>query len=132
MAALTTMANRLEADLVELVGYMGEDPAKMDAETLFQLVVSFGDALHEAVQDIRAIEAKTTSKAPSKTAADVVSLQDRCRYPPLISTTADISIYWMRWVRCGTTRFASWHRHSSSASRGIEYAARLANIPGRE
>lgn len=72
MAALTTMANRLEADLVELVGYMGEDPAKMDAETLFQLVVSFGDALHEAVQDIRAIEAKTTSKAPSKTGADLV------------------------------------------------------------
>lgn len=132
MAALTTMANRLEADLVELVAYMGEDPAKMDGETLFQLVVSFGDALHEAVQDVKALEAKTISKGPSKTSADAVRSQT-CRGCPLLtSTSAVIPIYWMRWVRCGTTRSAGWHRHSSSASRGIEYAARLANIPGRE
>lgn len=84
MSALTSMANQLEADLADLVAYMGEDSTKTDAETLFQLVVSFGDALNEAVQDVKAIEAQTASKAPQiSDAADLVSSRNpQCVYSP--------------------------------------------------
>lgn len=62
MTALTSMTAQLETDLANLIRYLGEDPAKLDSEAMFQLVVTFGDALQDAAHDIKRSQADANGK----------------------------------------------------------------------